>query len=159
MPLKRLRDLTLASLALLALAACGDKDAPKPATPGGAPAATEGHEAPRHGGQVLEMGEEEGHVEMVHDEKAGAITLYVYGSGTDKPLHVAKPSLSVQAAAGPVDVPLEAVDSKDAGATAHTWKATHAALKAEPIQGRIHVTIGGKQLQSEGLEPAGHTHK
>src|SRR4051812_42090245 len=36
------------------------------------------HKAP-HGGALLEVGEEVAHVELVHDEKAGKVTLYILG--------------------------------------------------------------------------------
>ena len=43
------------------------------------------------------------------------------------------------------------------GGKAHAWKGSHAALVADPLNGRIRVNIGGKDFQSP-LEPVGHDH-
>lgn len=149
----RLRDLSLALLASLALAGCGAKDDKTPAAP---PAGDDHHKAP-HGGEVLELGNEEGHLEMLHDPDGGKVTVYVFGSGFDKPVSVAKPTISIQTKDGPADVPLTALDAKADG-TAHGWKGEHAGLKTDPWDGRIRVKIDGKDYQSP-LEGEGHAHK
>jgi hypothetical protein len=74
---------TLAAGALLLLSAavvgCG-RNAPAPAPGGGAaqPAAEEAHptEGP-HGGELVELGNEEYHGELVHHKNAGTVTIYV----------------------------------------------------------------------------------
>ena len=148
---KHLRDLAATALACLALTGCGDKADPKgPEDKGEA----HEHKAP-HGGEILELGKEEGHVELVHDDAAGKITLYVYGTSLDKPVHVEKPTLTLQLKDGTAaEVALTSSDAKPDG-TGHTWTAEHAGFKVEPLDGRLRVKIGGKSYQSP-LEPAEH---
>lgn len=148
----RLLDLTLAALAALALPACGAKDQPaaKPA-----PHAEE--EKPPHGGELLELGaDHSAHLEVMHDHAGGNIGVYAYGAALTKPVAIARPEISVQTKDGPVSVVLTAVDAKPDG-TAHFWKGQHAALIADPWDGRIRVVIDGKTYQS-ALEGEGHDH-
>jgi hypothetical protein len=144
--------LSVVSLALLA--GCGDKPAPKPAAP--AAAAHEEHKAP-HGGEILELGEEEAHLEMIHDAKTGSLTVYVYGKSLEAPAAVASPTILLASKDGPAELKLTAVEPKADG-TATQWKVTDPRLAADPLDGRIRVTVDGKQHQSP-LEPAGHDHK
>ena len=135
--------------AALAFAGCG-KDEP---TKGPADAHADDHKPP-HGGEVLELGAEEGHLEVMHDDAGGTITVWVFGGDFTKPLSVARPSVTIQTAAGPQEIVLTPVDAKADG-TAHHWKVQHDALKVEPLDGRIRVSIGGKTFQSP-LESAEH---
>ena len=140
-------------LALLALGlgACGDKGAP-------APKSDAGHEhTPPHGGEMLELGNEEGHLELMHDHDGGNVTVWVY-DGKMKPVRVAAPTIVVQMKAGGTqEFTLTAVDPQPDG-TSDTWKGQHDGLKTDPWEGRIRVTIGGKPFQSP-LEGPAHTHK
>jgi hypothetical protein len=144
--------IAFALLCGLSLAACPAKEEKK----GGGEEAHE-HKAP-HGGEVLELGNEEGHLEMIHDHDGGKVTVYVFSTGFDKPISVAKPTITIQQKDGTsADVPLTAVEPKADG-TAHQWKGEHAALKSDPWDGRIRLQIAGKNYQSP-LEGAGHDHK
>lgn len=149
----RLPDLALALLAALGLAGCGDKPAPK------APAAEHDHEekAP-HGGEVVELGNHEGHLEVMHDHAGGNIGIYVYGDSFEKPLHVERPVVSTQGKDGPVEVVLTAVDPKPDG-TAHHWKGQHAALIADPWPGNVRVNLNGKVFQPPLEGAHAHDHK
>lgn len=147
----RVRDALLCAIPLLSLAGCGDKGGDKHAE---SPKKEHEHVAP-HGGELLELGDEQGHIELVHDDDAGKITMYVYGAEMDKPISVEKPAVTVQQKeGGAVDLTLVAQDAKADG-TAHTWVAEHASLKAEPLEGRVRLKIAGKQYQSP-LEPPDH---
>lgn len=147
----------LASLSLALVAAglvgCGDKPAPKPAPT--APAAHEDHKAP-HGGSLLELGEEEAHVELIHDAKTGTLEAYVYGKAIGTPAFVEAPVIQVVGKAGPEELRPTAVDAKPDG-TASRWKVTDPRLATDPLDGRIRVKVDGKSFQSP-LEPAGHGH-
>jgi hypothetical protein len=148
--MKHLLDLTLAGLACLAFAACGDKPADKK------PEEPHEHKAP-HGGEIIELGSEEGHIEVKHEDDAGKITLWIYGPSLEKPVFVVKPTLTLQAKDGSTaDVPLTAADAKPDG-TGHTWTAEHPNLKVEPLEGRVQVTIAGKQYQPRLADD--HKHK
>jgi len=145
--------LTLTFAAALAFAGCGSKDEP---TKGGTDAPSADHKPP-HGGEVLELGAEEGHLEVMHDHVGGNITVWVFGSDFTKPLSVGRPTVMVQTKAGPAEVTLAPVDAQADG-TAHQWKAQSDNLKVNPWDGRISLKIGGKPFQSplEGAEHKPH---
>jgi hypothetical protein len=116
----------------------------------GTPAAEEhGHDA-KHGGEVVELGEHEGHLEIVHEESTGTITAYVYDADM-KPVAVEAPVINL--AKGGVQVPMTPLSG--AGPKTDAWKATHEALKVEPLDGRIRLKIGDRTYQAS-LE---HEHK
>ncbi len=90
--------LILTFAAALAFAGCG-KDEP---TKGGAKGVPEDdHHKPPNGGEVLELGVEEGHLEVMHDHDGGHITVWVFGSDFKKPLSVERPTVMIQTKAGP----------------------------------------------------------
>lgn len=155
MPLLRRLDLVLLLSAACGLAACGEK--PAPSAPGGAH--DHAHdEKPPHGGEVLELGNHEVHLEVMHDHDGGNIGVYVYGASFEKPLHVARPVVNTQGKDGPVEVVLTAVDPKPDG-TAHHWKGQHAALIADPWVGNLQVVVNGKTYQSPLEGAHAHDHK
>ena len=148
--LDRLATALLASLALFT-SACGDKGAPAkgPAGAAAAPAAHEDHKAP-HGGEILELGEEEAHVEMLHDKKAGTLTMYVFGKDLQSPVAIAQPTILLVGK----ELKPTAMEPKADG-TASAWKLTDTGLNTDPLVGRVRLTVGGKAFQSP-LEPEGH---
>ncbi|MFM8981117.1 MAG: hypothetical protein ACKOSS_11740, partial [Planctomycetia bacterium] len=109
------------------------------------------------GGEIQVLGAEEGHLEILHDHDGGNIGFYVYGPTIEKPIPVARPVLTVQAKAGPIGVPLTAVDALPDGTAPH-WKAQADALKCDPWEGRVRIVLGGKTFQAP-LEGEGHAHK
>jgi hypothetical protein len=147
---QRSRSLVLAVCASLALVACGDKEK------GGGTKAHDHGPLP-HGGELLELGNEAGHLEMMHDHTGGTVVVYVYGSSFEKPLHVAMPVITIRHQDADTTVPLTPVDPKPDG-TAHQWKGGHDGLKTDPWIGRIDVVIDGKSYRSP-LEGPAHEHK
>lgn len=145
--------IAFALLCGLSLVACPAKEEKK----GGGAEAEHDHKPP-HGGEVIELGNEEGHLEVIHDHDGGKVTVYVFGSGFDKPISVAQPTIVIKQKDGTnAEFALTAVEAKADG-TAHQWKGEHAALKSDPWVGRIRLEIAGKKFQPD-LEPAGHDHK
>jgi hypothetical protein len=146
----RVRDLLLIP-AILLLVACG--------TSGSGDKKEPAHEHPPapHGGEVLELGDEDYHLEMIHDHDGGNVTVYVLGKDLKTPVAVEAPVIHVNAKSGPVQIPLTAVQPKPDG-TADTWKGSHEALRSDPWDGRIRVKIGDKTYQSP-LEGEEHSHK
>src|SRR5205085_2013512 len=87
----------VAAVALtLALSAC------RAAPPSPPKDATAGHEhtAPHHG-QLVELGEEFAHVELVLDRKAGRLTAYVLDGEAEQPVRVTQPTLTLMCTAPP----------------------------------------------------------
>lgn len=148
----RLRDFAALLAVSLSLAACGNDNPAAKAPAGNAP--HEEHKAP-HGGAILELGEEEAHVEVIHDPKGGVLTLYVYGKNLDAPVAVSAPTILLSAAGGPRELTPTALDAKAGQTVATAWRLTDPALAVDPLDGRLRVTVNGKQHQSP-LEPAGH---
>jgi hypothetical protein len=148
-------------LALALLAACGRKDeTPKDEHEGHDHAPGEEHahehgEAP-HGGEILDLGGGAAHLEIIHDHDGGNMTVYVLGADLKTPVAVEKPAANIMTKGGPATVELTPVDPGADGKAA-CWKGSHEGLKADPWDGRIRVTIGGKNYQSP-LEGAGHDH-
>ncbi|MCC7140021.1 MAG: hypothetical protein IT460_16495 [Planctomycetes bacterium] len=138
------------------LAACGKDDAPGKAASGSGlpvatePAAEEHEHKGRHGGELLELGEHEGHVEIVHEESTGTITAYVSDADM-KPIAVEAPVINLTK--GAVQVSMTPLSGS--GPKTDAWKATHEGLKIEPLDGRIRVKIGDRTYQVS-LE---HEHK
>lgn len=130
--------MALALLAAAALAACSSDQDPETGAPhqdGG-----HGHEHGPHGGHVLELGMEHlAHLEVLHDEAAGTLTVYVLGPDARTPLAAdAPPELKLATAAGP-----RVLAMTDADGTGTAFAATDEALRGEPT-GRISVTVQGK---------------
>ncbi|MCC7140171.1 MAG: hypothetical protein IT460_17250 [Planctomycetes bacterium] len=157
-----MRSLRWVAAALAAtLAACSDDKGgatskPPPTSP--ADAHADEHKAP-HGGELLELGEHEAHLEIVHDHKGGNMTVYVLDGELKSPISVAPPTVTIRTKDGNQEFTLTAVNPKPDG-TADTWKGSHPGLVADPWDGRIRLTVRGKAFQSplEGESHEGHGH-
>lgn len=115
------------------------------------------HKAP-HGGVLLEVGEEEAHLELVHDEAAGKVTLYVLGKDAKTPVTIATaPKLNLKLEAGPKQIETKAVEPKDG--VASQFEVTDDALKAHGLTGRIALKIGEKKYNVELKHDHDHDHK
>jgi hypothetical protein len=95
----------------IASIACG-AEPPAPVTPPAAtPAAGHTHAAP-HGGVLVELGEEFGHVELVLDGTAGALTAYVLDGEAEQSVRLAQTSIGIR---------LNGVISNEHGGGDQTW--------------------------------------
>ncbi|MEM7262085.1 MAG: hypothetical protein AAF488_08845 [Planctomycetota bacterium] len=113
------------------------------------------HGEPQHGGMLIEVEGEAGHLELVHDATSGLATLYVTGPDAKTAMVIAAPELKVTSAEGPVVIPMTAVGEKDGMAS--QFKASHDALKKEPIDGRVSLKIGDKSYNPV-IEESHHAH-
>jgi hypothetical protein len=161
----RTPDLVLSLAVAAALVGCGRKEEPAP-TSGAAPkgatasstdapassgaiamptapeAAAHDHES-KHGGTVLELGEHEGHLEVVHDRAAGTLRAYV-SDGDMTP--VASEAPVVNLVKGAVQITMTPLSG--AGPKAEAWTATHDGLKVEALEGRVRLRIGDRTYQA-----------
>ncbi|WP_425399034.1 hypothetical protein [Aeoliella sp.] len=87
----RKTQVTSGCLALVSLVGCGgtgDTTTPVSSAP---PATVEAHqhpsEGPHHGG-LIELGDEEYHAELVHNEEDGSVTIYLLDSTAKKPVSI-----------------------------------------------------------------------
>jgi hypothetical protein len=142
----------LALCVLSLLAACG-RDADAPGTPKEA-AGEHSHPPPPHGGELLGLGNDEYHLELMHDHDGGNVTVWVLGKDVKTPIAVEAPVINLEK--GPVQFALTPVNPRPDG-TADTWKGSHEGLRTDPWLGRIRVKIGEKTYQSP-LEGEPHAH-
>lgn len=110
------------------------------------------HGAPGpHGGELQELGDKEDtHAELVHDQANGKITLYLLGKDQKTPVFVRQtPKVNLKAKEG----------NKQVEMTACQFEASDAGFKADPLDGRIAVTLpDGKQYQVKLDAHEGHDH-
>lgn len=120
----------------------------------------EEHKAP-HGGVLLEVGEEVAHLELVHDEKEGKATIYVLDAKAEKTVAIKDaPKVNLMTEDGAKQLVTKAVEADKEG-LASQFEVTDDALKADPLKGRISVTIGDKKYNVDIKEPdehEGHDH-
>jgi len=160
----RAPDLVLSLAVAAAVVGCGKKEEPTSASGTGTPpkaaspapsssssaipmpaapeAAAHDHES-KHGGTVLELGEHEGHLEVVHDRAAGTLTAYVSDADM-KP--VASEAPVVNLVKGAVQITMTPLSG--AGPKAEAWTATHDGLKVEALEGRVRLRIGDRTYQA-----------
>lgn len=82
--------------ACLVLAGCGK--GPSGVETSSPPATVESHEHPTEGphhGSLIELGNEEYHAELVHDEQAGTITVYILNSSAKRAVPIDATELTV----------------------------------------------------------------
>ncbi len=124
----------------LALVACGGKDDHDHAHDdghdhGAEDAHHEDHSA-QHGGELLEFGKHEGHVEVVHEDETGTVRIWIY-DGEMKPLNLdGAPTLSFLADG--------ASKQLTAAGSGSEWTFTDVSLKGEPEKARFKLVAKGK---------------
>ncbi len=115
----------------------------------------EEHKAP-HGGVLLEVGEEVAHLELVRNAKEGTATIYVLDGKAEKAVAIKDaPKLNLMTADGAKQIATKAVEPDKEG-LASQFEAKDDALKADPLKGRIAITIGEKKYNVEIKEADGH---
>ena len=104
-----------------------------------------------HGGEVQELGDpEDTHVELVHDQANGKVTLYLLGKDQKTPVFIKQvPKVNLKAKDGNKQVEMKAAQ----------FEASDEGFKADPLDGRIAITlVDGKQYQIKFGQHEGHDH-
>jgi hypothetical protein len=110
-----------------------------------------------HGGSLLEVGEEVAHIEVVHDDKAGKLTLYILGGDAKTAVAIKDaPKINLKTDKGAKQLETKAVDAKEGAAS--QYEVTDDALKTEPLKGRIALTIKDKKYNVDLKEDKDHHH-
>lgn len=164
------------SLFLIALAACvplaGCEERPPanavsapPATTSAPPHPTEG---PHHG-SLIELGNEEYHAELVHDEPSGAITIYILDSAATEavPIEAAEVAINITRDEQPEQYTLAASPAaNDPPETSSQFASSQtelaAALDHPATNAQLVATIRGKQYRgaiSHHQDHEGHEHE
>ncbi len=119
-----------------------------------------GHEEKgSHGGEIQELGDKDDtHAELVHDQAAGKLTLYLLGKDGKTPVAIKDaPKINLKAKAGNRQVPMKAVNPAADG-SASQFEAADEGFKADPLDGRIAITLGGKPYHIQLDAHFGHDH-
>lgn len=149
-------------IAICGLSGCGSADekpaaqkkpsAPEKSTHDDLAHAGEGHpsEGPHHG-QLLELGQEEYHAEVVHDDKNSKVTVYILDSAAKKAVPIEQAEIVVNLT---VDgktaqyklaaAPLEGESSGQSSRFEATDESLLQALDTEGVKGRFNLTINDK---------------
>lgn len=116
------------------------------------------HAKAPHGGEWIEVGDKDDtHAELVHDEKAGKLTLYFFAKDQKTPVAIKDaPKINLKAKDGNKQMDMKAVDAKDGAA--FQYEATDEALKADPLDGRIAITLADGKKYNVNLKHE-HEHK
>lgn len=156
-------------LALVAVGGCykPNEQAGKPGGSSAKPAHSHDHDHPTtgpHKGSLIELGDEEYHAELLHDDAAHKVTIYLLDSkATGKATSSeAKIALNFVVDGKPQQFMLTAApQADDTAGSASKFEAVDealcTALDAPKSHGKLNVTIGGKQY-SGALAAEGHDH-
>ena len=134
-----------------------------PAAPAGTAAHAHAHpsEGPHHG-SLIELGREDYHAELVHDEKTHTIMIYILDAAALKavPIAATQLMLNVRAAGAAQQFPLTAQpQSTDPEGSSSAFVATDkqlcTLLDTKGSSGRLNVEIAGKRYVGR---VGGHTH-
>lgn len=160
--------LSLPMLVSAALAFAGCNNAPSPVAVPKNPL-PEGHahadEGPHHG-QLIELGEEEYHAELTHDDATKSVTVYLLDKEAKAPVAIpdAEIVLNLAADGQPLQTKLAAApQAGDPAGQASRFTVTDEkvleVLEAPKTTGRLNVTIGGKAYSGAVEHHADGEHK
>jgi len=160
----------VAILAIAAWSGCNNQPPTVSAPKNALPAENEPHahseEGPHHG-HLIELGEEEYHAELAHDEASKTVTVYLLDKEAKTPVAIADAEivLNLVVDGQPVQAKLAAApqDGDPAGQASRfsiTDEKVLEALEAPKTTGRINVTIAGKAYSGnvEHHEHGEHKH-
>ncbi len=109
-------------------------------------------EGPHHG-SLIELGNEEYHAELVHDDEAGTVTVYLLDAAAKEPvvIEAADVTMNVKHDGQGAQYKLAAADATDGKASKFTSSegALAEALDEEGAETQLVVSIDGKQFRGE----------
>lgn len=154
---------------LLLVGGCSNDAGPKPdehADDRRAHPATSHAEKGPHGGQLIELGRDEYHAELVHDDDAHRVTIYLLDGAarqavgsTDREVRL---NLIVAGTPQPFQLPAAAQPGDAAGLSSRyelTSEALCMALDDAKTDGRLNVVIAGKPYAGEVTQAGHHDHR
>lgn len=164
----------IVSLAILsAIPGCGSaSDSGKPKEVTGGPPSTvplTEHDHPSEGphhGSLIELGNEEYHAELVHDEKAGTVTIYILDSKAEKavPIEAAELMINLKHDGQPEQFPLKAEPQEGDPADKSSRFVSKDAELGEDLDHKgadpqLSVNIDGKSYIGKIAHDHDHAHK
>ena len=161
---------TLAIVTTFGFVGCDSADKAGKDSGNGKPAADSrgdhaGHEHGAHGphdGELIELGRGEYHAEIVHDEAAGKVTVYLLDGSAKQPVGAAEEELTLNVVADgkTTQFKLAAAPGADAAKNSQFESSEPElgqALDAKDLKGRLTVTVDGKPYSGE-LTAHDHDH-
>ena len=167
----------LAMVVVFSFSGCGSESSE---TPPGQPPETPSSAAPGpghvhpsegpHGGNLIELGNEEYHAELLHDEQTHTVTVHLLDAAGKQPVSVSQPEIIMQLFQDGrfVSYTMKAVrEQGDATGAASEFQIVDEALcdalaHGHEIQGRLQVTVNETQytgtIELSGHEHEGHSH-
>lgn len=118
-------------------------------------------EGPHHG-SLIELGNEEYHAELVHDDEAGTVTIYLLDAAAKEPVAIdaTEMTLNVKHDGEGAQFKLAAAEAAEGKASKFTSNenALAEALDEEGTETQLVVTIDGKQFRGEVAHDHDHEH-
>ena len=122
------------------------------------------HTAP-HGGTLIELKSHAIFAEVVHDDEAGALRLYVLKNHAEDPLKIEQEAIEIVVKVGGKNIeltlkpPVDETTGGNVGASSE-FEVTHDALKAEPTEVTIKsITVAGDTFKDKSaVFEDGHKH-
>ena len=117
-----------------------------------------------HGGYLIELGSEEYHAELLHDDKTGTVTVYLLDGPAKEPVAIAESEITLRFLQDGefVKYAFKAASASGADGSSSQFEIVDAdlcrALRDEDhLQGRLQVTIDGKPYTGT-IEHSSHDH-
>lgn len=119
-------------------------------------------EGPHHGA-LIELGNEEYHAELVHNDEAGTVTIYLLDGHAEAPVNTSSPEITINVTMDGQgnQFKLPAVDATAGKSSefASSDPALAKALDAEGAKAQLVVTIGEKQYRGSVAHDHDHDHE
>lgn len=120
-----------------------------------------------HGGPLIELGNEEYHAELIHDEKAGSVTIYILDAHAEKAVPIDATEVTINLKHDGMGEQFKLAASPDSGdpeGKSSKFVSTEAELSEdldhEGADAQLVVTIDGKQFRGAvAHDHEGHDHE
>jgi hypothetical protein len=119
-----------------------------------------------HGGMLIELGNEEFHAELLHNEVTNLVTIYLLDGSAKNPVAIEAPQISVNVRLGDAGqqffLTAESADGDPAGTSSRFTSQEAAlaeALHHDDAQSQLVLTIQGKQFRGAIAHDHPHDHR
>lgn len=141
----------VASMTLVFLAGCDSRPAAAPKNGEVKKHDHAGHVHGPHEGELIELGDEEYHAELLHDDATHAVTIYLLDAAAKEGVPVEETEITINAVVDgkptQFKLPAAPIEGEPAGQSSRFIVADeklHEAIESEEAQPRLTVTIAGK---------------
>ncbi|MBA2116140.1 hypothetical protein [Bremerella alba] len=164
-------NILLAALLAVGLIGCNGSPAPSEGSDEHEHSEGDGHdhgdehahpsEGPHHG-SLIELGNEEYHAELVHNEESGTVTIYLLDGHAEKPVAIIAPEITINVTydgqGSQFKLPAVGATGGKAAEFASSDPAFAESLDTEGAEAQLVVTINGKQYRGSVAHDHEHDH-